>query len=119
MSSTASPETLDHLTALVAQAEPRWDPSLVKVVLLSHRSTVDGTDLAIAALRCAKSGKFPTPKAIFWRGPHWDGLATTPPELRPRETCGICGRTEERCYSTRVGIDDDHRFEPRRRASAQ
>lgn len=110
---TASAETIDHITALVAEVRPSWDPYLVKAILLAHRGQVNGSDLAIAALRAARDENLPSPKSIGWRGKHWDGLEP-PPEIAAPDRCDVCGKTEPRCYSTRVGVDDDHAFEPRR-----
>ena len=112
MTYTAGPETIDHIAALVAQERPAWDRMTVRVVLHSITTQVDGTDLAVAALRAAKDERLPGPKAIAWRGKHWIGLDTTPPDAAPRAKCGVCGKTEPRCYSERPGIDDDHAFEP-------
>lgn len=109
---TASPETIGHITALVAGIRPDWDPGLVKIVLHSHAGQVAAEDLAVAAIRAAGNLDLPTPKAIGWRGIHWDGAETLPREVAPRERCGVCGKTEPACYSTRPGVDDDHRFEP-------
>ncbi len=109
---TAGPDTVNHIAALVTAIRPSWDTGLVKVVLLSHASVVNGADLAIAALRCAANESMPYPKSIGWRGPHWDGLETMPLDVAPQERGDICGTTEPRCYSERVGIDDDHAFEP-------
>ncbi len=106
----ASVETINHLAFLVCQARPQWDLRLVQVVLLNHADQVDGTDLAIAALRCAKISTYPTPKAIGWRGPHWDGLDTVPEEIRKPDRCYTCGKPEPLCYGVRFQ-DDDHRFE--------
>lgn len=111
---TATTETIGHIAALVANIRPSWDPSLVRLVLHSHASQVNGSDLAIAALRCAANESMPYPKSIGWRGPHWNGLATMPLDVAPLDRCDTCGKTEPRCYSDRVGIDDDHAFEPRR-----
>lgn len=110
-------ESVNHLVALVEQVRPDWDPTLVRIVLLNHRTSVDAADLAIAAVRAARNLDLPTPKAIGWRGPHWDGAITLPPEIAPRERCSTCGLAEERCYSQRPGIDDDHRFVPLRQVS--
>lgn len=107
----ATADTLDHLVRLVFKARPSWDSTIVKLVLLSHAGQVDGTDLAIAALRAAKDEKLPSPKAIGWRGPHWDGLGTCPPAIKSSpERCATCGKPEPSCYSQRFG-DDDHSFE--------
>ena len=103
-------DTIDHLTALVCQRRPAWDSGLVTIVLRAHASQVDGNDLAIAALRAAADERLPGPKAIGWRGPHWLGLDTCPPEAKRQPRCGICGKPENRCYD-RKGIDDDHAFE--------
>jgi hypothetical protein len=111
---TASLETIDHIVKLVETIRPGWDPGLVRVVLHSHANHVAGADLAIAALRCAADESMPYPKSIGWRGPHWDGLDTMPLDVAPLERCDTCGKVEPRCYSERVGIDDDHAFEPRR-----
>jgi hypothetical protein len=111
---TAGMETVDHIAALVAEIRPSWDPHLVKLVLHSHTSMVNGADLAIAALRCAADESMPYPKSIGWRGPHWSGLETMPADVAPPEQCDVCGKVEPRCYSERIGIDDDHAFEPRR-----
>jgi hypothetical protein len=112
MSYTASPDTIAHIAALVEQSRPQWDKLTVRVVLQSHAHEVDGNDLAIAALRCAADPKMPSPKFIGFRGPHWQGLGTTPPEAAPRPICSVCRKPEHRCYSERKGIDDDHAFEP-------
>lgn len=111
MGYTATTDTLDHITAMVAQERPEWEPGLVKYILQSHAGQVTGSDLAIAALRAAQNRNLPSPKAIGWRGPHWDGLATKPADQVSPEWCGICGRREPECYSVR-GPDDDHVFEP-------
>lgn len=123
MGYTARHETIDHIAALVWQERPEWDESLIKIVLHSHASIVDGTDLTIAALRCAQNRDYPTPKAIGWRGPHWRGLDTMPLEVRFPDTCTTCGKPEPRCYSERPGPRtgpnaDDHRFIPKVRVSA-
>lgn len=110
MSYTASAEVIDHIVGLIQQERPQWDASLVRVVLHSHASQVDGTDLAIAALRCAKDEKMPSPKAIGWRGPHWRDLATKPAEVKEQQWCGICTKPESRCRTERLA-DDDHEFE--------
>lgn len=107
---TAGRETLNHLLHLVHQARPEWDPALVRVVLLDLVPYVHGNDLAIAALRAAADDNLPGPKAIRWRGQHWQGLGSTPPEIKAVEWCGICGRREPDCYSTRFA-GDDHPFE--------
>lgn len=110
MGYTARPETLDHLVALIHEQRPNWDQGLTRLILLDLARRVDGTDLAIAALRAACAENLPSPKAIGWRGPHWDGL-TPPPEIRHRARCNICGKTEPRCWGERPG-PDDHTFEP-------
>lgn len=108
---TASTETCDRIAALVEQQRPEWDRQLVKVILLQHAPLVDGTDLAIAALRASLDLNLPGPKSIGWRGPHWHGLTTCPPEAAKPKRCGVCGRHEPQCYAVRFG-DDDHVFEP-------
>jgi len=111
MSYTASTETVDHLVALVHEARPDWDSNVVRVVLLSHRDQVDGTDLAVAALRAARDASLHTPKVIGWRGKHWDGLDTQPIDARAWTWCAICMKPEPRCVMERFG-DDDHEHEP-------
>lgn len=113
MTYTANPPTVDHIAALVVQARPDWDLPVVRVVLNSHAPQVDGTDLAIAALRAAQNDKLPGPKAIGWRGPHWDGLGTCPPQVKAPPRCDVCGKPEPKCYDRR-GVDDDHAFAPSR-----
>lgn len=108
----AAPETLAHLAELLHQVRPDWEPTLIKVVLINHADRVALDDLTIAAMRCAQNVDYPTPKAIMWRGRHWDGLATVPPEIAPAQRCDVCGKTEPRCYGERVGVDDDHAFVP-------
>lgn len=112
MTYTAGPEAISSITALVVQARPEWDAGLVTVVLHSHAQHVDGSDLAVAAIRAARNPDLPGPKAIGWRGPHWRDLATKPVELRDPTRCTVCGKPEPQCYSHRPGIDDDHTFEP-------
>lgn len=113
MTYTASAETVDHLAALVQQARPAWELTTIRLVLLAHAGTVDGTDLAIAALRAAIDPNLPSPKAIGWRGPHWRDLKTCPPSAAKSPLCWVCNKPEHRCYSERKGVDDDHAFEAR------
>lgn len=105
-------ETLTHIAALVSQARPDWAEGLVLAVLESHAHQVDGSDLAIAAIRAALTPTFHTPKTIGWRGPHWDGLRSMPPGMMSSRRCGVCGKFEDLCLTTRIGVDDDHEFEP-------
>lgn len=109
----ATTDAIEHIAALVVQQRPEWDAALVKIILHSHAGQVDGNDLAIAALRAAGNPDLPTPKAIGWRGRHWDGLGTVPPDVAPAERCFVCGKREPECWSSRPGRDDDHVFEPR------
>lgn len=111
MTYNAGVDTIDRIAYLVYAARPDWDSSLVRVILLSHAMQVDGTDLAIAALRAASDPSNRSPKVIGWRGPHWDGLGTRPADQRTYTWCGVCGKIEPRCLSERFG-DDDHEHEP-------
>lgn len=112
----ASPHHMsDHevtLTAdLVVLVRPDWERWLVRQVLNSHRDVCDAADLARAAIGAASNPDFHNPKAIMWRGRHWDGAATLPPDMTPRARCRVCGKTEDRCAVERPGTGDDHRFE--------
>jgi hypothetical protein len=118
MTYNAGTDTVSHISALVCAARPDWDEWLVRAVLMSHAMQVDGNDLAIAALRAARNPDLPGPKAIGWRGPHWDGLTTKPPTIADPARCASCGKTEPFCYSRRVG-DDDHVFETVERRDAR
>lgn len=109
---TATDETLEAIAHLVSTARPDWPSVLVLSVLVGHASTVDGSDLAIAAIRAAKNPDFRTPKTIGWRGPHWDGLGTKPSGMMTSRRCGVCGKWEDLCETQRIGRDDDHEFEP-------
>lgn len=115
----ASDQELDAIAFLVSQARPEWQAGLVLSVLTAHRSQVDAADLAVAALRAARNPDYRTPKTIGWRGEHWRGLTTVIPDMKPRERCGVCGKTEDRCETQRVGLDDDHAFEPVQRVGAR
>lgn len=110
----ASKDTVDHIAALVMQERPEWDPAVVTIVLDRLTVTVDGSDLAVAALRAAQNRDLPSPKAIGWRGPHWSGLSTVPLEIKAGPRCTVCGKREPQCYGQRPGRDDDHAFEPAR-----
>lgn len=104
--------TLDAITHLVHEARPSWPPTVILAVLEAHAHHLDSTDLAIAALRAAKNPAYHSPKTIGWRGPHWDGLGTMPSGMMTSRRCGVCGRFEDQCLTTRIGRDDDHEFEP-------
>jgi hypothetical protein len=104
-------ETAAHVAALVTIERPEWEPALVKIVLLSHAHAFDGSDLAVAAIRCAQDPASPAPKAIAWNGPHWRGLKTQPTPPMQRVLCKVCGKPEPVCVYNRPGIDDDHAFE--------
>lgn len=115
MTYNLGPEAIEHLAYLVNAERPDWDVYLVRAILTSHALQVNGTDLSIAALRAARNRDLPGPKAIGWRGPHWDGLATKPATMLAPERCNVCGKREPDCWSQRPGRDDDHVFEPRPR----
>lgn len=108
---TATASDIEAIVQLVWSVRPDWPGGIVRMVLEAHRSQVDVADLAVAAVRCASNPNMPTPKYIGWRGPHWDGTVTQPEHVAPRARCVVCGKTEDRCYSERPGIDDDHAFE--------
>lgn len=108
-------ESINHLVALLQQVRPQWDVGLVRIVLLNLAPQVELADLIVAATRCAVVSDYPTPKAIGWRGKHWDGLGSVPGPAAPSERCDVCSKPEPRCYGERVGIDDDHTFAPRSR----
>lgn len=108
----ASVTDLGMIAALVASIRPDWPGAVIASVLQSHAHQVHAADLAVAAIRAAQNPELRTPKAIGWRGPHWDGAKTTPQHHEPRERCGVCGKTEPRCVMERPGRDDDHAFEP-------
>lgn len=108
----AGTDTITALATLVYAERPDWDEWIVRAVLSSHSLQVAGTDLAIAALRCARDRNMPGPKAIGWRGPHWEGLETKPPHLLTGPRCDVCGKLEAACYGERPGKDDDHQFTP-------
>lgn len=101
------------LQQLLFEIRPDWDTGMVAAVLLAHRDQVHAVDLEIAALRAAKNPNYQTPKAIGWRGPHWDHAKRKPGNPSEAYRCGICGKPEPRCLSDRHG-DDDHPFEPTR-----
>ncbi len=109
----AAPDLLGPLVATLVALRPDWEPGLVRIVLHGNERHVDAADLVVAAVRCAAAPSRLPPKAIGWRGPHWAGLATTPPAAAPRARCGVCGKTEDRCALERWA-DDDHTFEPTR-----
>lgn len=107
----ATRQTVEAITHLVLMARPGWVPNAwqVRAVLgdLAHR--VDGSDLALAAIRAAKDLGITTPRAILFRGPHWRDLATAPAEVTGGPRCSVCGKVESRCVSERPG-PDDHEF---------
>ena len=107
----ASPRELDLVAELVTTIRPDWDLTLVTVVLRAHRDQCDASDLAIAAIRAARSPDVQTPRWIWQRGPWWDQSITCPPYLAARAKCRICGKIETECYLQRPG-PDDHLFEP-------
>jgi hypothetical protein len=108
---TATPADLDHLTALVYSIRTDWEQWLIRSVLAAHCDRVALADLAEAAVRCARDSQLHTPKAITFRGKHWQGLETAPPEITGGPRCTTCGKIEARCLTERPG-PDDHEFEP-------
>lgn len=112
---TATDEDIEHLASLVYSIRPKmdWERWLIRQVLTAHRDRVDVADLAEAAVRCARDSQLSTPKAITFRGPHWRGLDTAPPEITGGPRCTTCGKIEARCLTERPG-PDDHPFEARR-----
>lgn len=111
---TATDQDIDNLSALVYSIRPRgdWEQWLIRQVLLAHRSRVELADLAEAAVRCARDSQISTPKAITFRGKHWRGLETAPPEITGGPRCTTCGKIEARCLTERPG-PDDHPFTPK------
>lgn len=112
MTYNLGPDAIDHLAYLVHAERPDWDEWVIRSILQSHALQVNGTDLSIAALRCARNPDMPGPKAIGWRGPHWRDLATVPPKMLDPERCDVCGKPEPDCWSQRPGRGDDHVFSP-------
>lgn len=108
----ASPVELDAIAELVFAIRPRWETGLVRAVLLAHVQQVDAGDLAVAAIRAAQNMDYRTPKTIGWRGPHWDGARTKPLDQQRLAYCRTCGKREDKCETQRIGLDDDHAFEP-------
>lgn len=108
---TATPADIEHLAALVYSLRTDWEEWLIKQVLNAHRDRVALADLAEAAVRCARDSQLHTPKAITFRGAHWRGLETAPPEVNGGPRCTVCGKIESRCLTERPG-PDDHDFEP-------
>lgn len=115
---TATPETIEHIVLLVEHARPEWEPALVRIILNNLASQVDGSALAVAAIRAANDPDMPSPKAIGWRGKHWEGLWSAPPEVQGGPRCDVCEKTEARCYGERPG-PDDHVFTPRPREESR
>lgn len=110
------PDTAHAVAELVHAERPDWPIGVVLSVLESHAPAYTGSDLAVAAIRCAQDPASPGPKSIGWPGPHWRGLKTQPAPPVPVR-CAVCGHLEHVCAYARPGIDDDHAFEPARRAS--
>lgn len=111
MGYTATDPVISSIADLVWQERPEWDRPLVGIILRDLARYVDGSDLAIAALRAAQNRAVPEPRAIAWRGPHWRDLNSLPPEAKAQARCSVCGKVESRCLTERPG-PDDHRFEP-------
>lgn len=111
MSWTPALPHVDAIVTLVMAERPDWEEALTRYILLDLARRVDGLDLARAALAAAANPDLPGPKSIGWRGPHWRGLNSCPPELAAPLICQICGRPEPECWGVRFGADD-HDFEP-------
>lgn len=119
------PDDLDHthatrdhcqaIASLAHAARPDWPEPAILSVLQSHAAQVHLADLTVAAMRAAQRPEFRTPRAIGWRGPHWDGAKTLPVEVAAKDRCDTCGKVESRCLTERPGLDDDHVFVARRR----
>lgn len=112
MGYAADSKTLRLIADLVYTERPDWDPGLLFVILKDLAPYVDGSDLAVAALRAAQNRDYDTPRSIKWPRAHWRDLVSKPPEARELDRCSVCGKVESRCLSERPGLDDDHRFSP-------
>lgn len=112
---TANPADLQAIARLAHSTRPDWPEAAILTVLQSHAAQVHLADLTVAAMRAAQRPEFRTPRAIGWRGPHWDGAKTMPLEVAAKDRCDTCGKTEPRCLTERPGQDDDHVFVARRR----
>lgn len=110
---TATDQDIENLSALVYSIRPDWERWLIRQVLAAHRTRVAVADLAEAAVRCARDSQLSTPKAITFRGKHWHGLDTAPPEITGGPRCDVCGKREAQCLTVRPG-PDDHPFTPPR-----
>jgi hypothetical protein len=105
-------DVVPHVSATVCEMRPDWDEWVVGAVLRDLSQRVPVEDWAPAALLAAANLDLPSPKAIIWRGSHWDHAKVKPAEVTERERCDVCGKTESRCLTQRPGKDDDHPFTP-------
>lgn len=109
------PAVAADVAALVARFRPEWPAIQVQSILESHPNA-EAWPATIAALRAAADPDLPHPRAIMWRGRHWDGLEGDLPEtVRPQERCEVCGKLEADCYTAPGRHVDDHKFTPRGR----
>lgn len=111
MTTHLTPSEVGHLVSLVCSIRPEWPAFYLQGVLDGHRDQLGATDLAVATLRAAANPDLRTPKAIMWRGRHWDHATTTPAEITAGPRCDVCGKREDRCYLERPG-PDEHPFTP-------
>lgn len=112
VSHTAGSEDLLAIAQLVSSIRPEWPAAVVVSVLQAHAHQATCEDLTVAAVRAAARKSYRTPKTIGWRGPHWEGCKTGPTQLQTAHRCRTCGKPQDLCETQRVGLDDDHEFEP-------
>lgn len=110
-------DAVEKVTDLVMELRPEWDEYVVRAMArdLSQRLPLDSWVPAV--IRGAATPDLPQPRAILWRGPHWDHTKQRPPEVQERDRCDVCGKVESRCVMARPGVDDDHPFTPKRRTA--
>lgn len=105
------------LAALACAARParapRWDAPGV-MAAIAHVRHLPLHEVAIATFRAAADASLTTPGAIgntttsCWRAPGIEAAATSREPYDQSSTCGICGKTRERCEANPHG---GHAFE--------
>ncbi len=108
---------VQKVTAVVLELRPDWDEYVVQALVSDLSQRLPLESWVPAVIRGAATPDLTSPRAILWRGPHWDDAKVKPPEVEERDRCDVCGRTESRCVMTRPGVGDDHVFTPRRRTA--
>ncbi len=75
-------DMVQKVTAVVLELRPDWDEYVVRALVSDLSQRLPLESWVPAVIRGAATPDLTSPRAILWRGPHWDDAKVKPPRSR-------------------------------------